>query len=483
MNYNTLINKIDISGAAVWPIIEGGKGVAASDGITAGHFAKACAVGTFSGASPKYINNNGEYEPIVYKAKNRIARHEELIEYSIKAGISQARIASEIDSGNNGRIHMNILWEMGSTERTLKATLDGACQIIKGGKNLIHGITGGAGMPYKMGEIASYYNIYYHPIVSSMRAFAILWKRSFHNFSKFLGGVVYEDPWLAGGHNGLSNKEDPACPINPYGRLVELRSFMNSVELEHVPIIMAGGVWSLKDWTNYINNPEIGKIAFQFGTRPLLTQESPIPPSWKAKLMTLKPGEIYLNKFSPTGFYSSAVNNNFIQNLRGRSERQICFSRNLTDEFNTKYEYKIGEVARAIFIKAQDLEKVCQWNSLGYTEFLRTPSETIVFVSPEEKQQITDDQVGCMGCLSHCRFSNWKDHDNHTTGELPDPRSFCIQKTLRNAIDTDNIENELMFSGHNGYMFGKDSYYANGFIPRIDQLVDRILSEVNTAAV
>ena len=39
--------------------------------------------------------------------------------------------------------------------------------------------------------------------------FKILYKRAYVRSSKWLGGVVYEDPWLAGGHNGLSNNEDP----------------------------------------------------------------------------------------------------------------------------------------------------------------------------------------------------------------------------------------------------------------------------------
>jgi hypothetical protein len=46
---------------------------------------------------------------------------------------------------------------------------------------------------------------------------------------------------------------------------------------DDVPIIMAGGVWYLREWEHWIDNPELGQIAFQFGTRPLLTEESPIP--------------------------------------------------------------------------------------------------------------------------------------------------------------------------------------------------------------
>jgi len=51
---------------------------------------------------------------------------------------------------------------------------------------------------------------------------------------------------------------------------------MNEFGLQNTPIVMAGGVWFLREWANWLNNPEIGPITFQFGTRPLLTQESPI---------------------------------------------------------------------------------------------------------------------------------------------------------------------------------------------------------------
>jgi len=50
---------------------------------------------------------------------------------------------------------------------------------------------------------------------------------------------------------------------------------------------MAGGVWYLRDWNEWIDNPELGQIIFQFGTRPLLTQESPIPAGWKARLTNI----------------------------------------------------------------------------------------------------------------------------------------------------------------------------------------------------
>ncbi len=81
--------------------------------------------------------------------------------------------------------------------------------------------------------------------MSSARAFRALWKRAYHKFSEWLGGVVYEDPWLAGGHNGLSNVEDPEKPEPPFPRVRELRTLMREFGLAETPIFMAGGVWNL----------------------------------------------------------------------------------------------------------------------------------------------------------------------------------------------------------------------------------------------
>ena len=462
------IKSLLLSGIETLPIVEGGKGVGITNGITAGHFAKAGAVGTFSGVNADFIDENGNFIPLVYKTHTRRERHEELVSYSVKGGITQAKIAHEI-SGGNGRIHMNILWEMGGAERVLTGILDGS-------KGLIHGITCGAGMPYRLAEIAEKYQVYYYPIVSSMRAFRALWKRSYHKASKLLGAVVYECPWRAGGHNGLSNAEDPNAYEDPYPRVAEIRSFMNEVGLNETPIIMAGGVWDLEEFENWLDNPEIGPIAFQFGTRPILTQEYPVPFQWKEKLRTLKEGDVYLNRFSPTGFYSSAVENDFIRELKEREIRQIPFGSKPDEAFSC--ELPFGQRGRVVFVKPADKIKADSWIKKGFTEAMKTPDETLIFVEPSRANQILKDQIDCMGCLSQCRFSNWSDKEemHYTTNRKADPRSFCIQKTLQDVRIGDNIENQLMFSGHSAYRFATDPFYANGFIPTIQQLVDRIMT-------
>lgn len=459
------LEPVVIRGKEYHPIIEGGKGIGATDGKSSGAFAAAGAIGTFSGANAAEIDENGNPKPQVFNGKTRVEKHEELVTQGIAGGIQQAQIAHEI-SGGKGRVHMNVLWEQGGAERVLHGILEGA-------KGLIHGVTCGAGMPYKLSEIAEKYNVDYFPIVSSMRAFRALWKRAYSKCKDLLGGVVYEDPWLAGGHNGLSNSEDPTKPQSPYERIVELRKFMNQVGLENTPIIMAGGVWYLRDWQDWFNNEEVGKIAFQFGTRPLLTQESPIPKGWKDKLLNIKKGDVYLNNFSPTGFYSSAFENLFLKELKAREASQVEYRAKAEEEFTEALP--LPPRGRPVYVKPDDIERAKNYMESGLDTPMKTPDSTLIFVAQEKSQEILKDQIDCMGCLSHCKFSNWKDHDDFTTGKKADPRSFCIQKSLQNIIMGEDIEQNLMFAGHNAYKFADDPFYKDGFIPTIKQLVDRIL--------
>jgi NAD(P)H-dependent flavin oxidoreductase YrpB (nitropropane dioxygenase family) len=467
-----LINAIRMGGAEILPLVEGGKGVAISNGVTAGHWAASGGAGTFSAVNADSYDKDGKIIPQLYHGRTRRDRHEELVTYGIEGGIAQAERAWDI-SGGKGRIHANILWEMGGAERVITGILERT-------KGIVNGITCGAGMPYRLADIAAKFNVHYYPIVSSGRAFSALWKRAYSKVSELLGGVVYEDPWLAGGHNGLSNSEDPNKPESPFPRLVALRKVMREFGLHDTPIIMAGGVWALEEWQDYIGNPDIGPIAFQFGTRPLLTKESPIPQSWKDRLLKLKPGDIFLNKFSPTGFYSSAVNNDFMRELRGRTERQAAYSPEAVGEHVV--EYGVGARKRSVYLTAPDYARVKDWEEAGFTDALRTPDSTLIFVTPQDAEHIHEDQVACMGCLSQCRFSNWSqegpDYDN---GKKADPRSFCIQKSLQAVAHADPkdeaaLDNNLMFAGHNAHRFATDPFYSNGFIPTVKELVERILT-------
>lgn len=454
-------------GREVWPLIEGGKGVAATNHASSGAWAAAGGIGTVSAVNADSYDAEGKIVPQVYDALTRKERHQQLIRYAIDGAVEQVTRAHKI-AGGKGAININVLWEMGGAQEVLEGVLERT-------QGMVAGVTCGAGMPYKLAEIADRFNVHYLPIISSARAFRALWKRSYHKVADLMAAVVYEDPWLAGGHNGLSNAEDPTKPEDPYPRVAALRETMRKEGVsDNVPIVMAGGVWFLREWNDWIDNPELGPIAFQFGTRPLLTEESPIPQGWKDRLREIEPGDVLLHKFSPTGFYSSAVKNPFLYDLMHRSERQIPYSRVEAGEHTVQLD--VGVKGKNFWVAPKDRERARGWVAEGYTEALKTPDDTVVFVTPESRAQIREDQAACMGCLSHCGFSSWKDHDDYTTGRLADPRSFCIQKTLQDIAHGGPVDENLMFAGHAAYRFKQDPFYSNNFTPTVKQLVDRILT-------
>ena len=460
------LNAIRLSGREVLPLIEGGKGIGVTNGLSSGAWAAAGGVGTFSGVNADYYDEKGRAVPQTYHGRTRKERHEELVDYAIRGGIAQARIAHDV-SGGEGRLHMNVLWEMAAAERILNGVLEAT-------RGLIHGVTCGAGMPYRLAEVTAQYDVHYYPIVSSARAFRALWKRAYHRFSDWMGGVVYEDPWRAGGHNGLSNSEDPERPEPAYPRVLALREQMRECGLDDVPIVMAGGVWYLRDWEGWIDNPELGPIVFQFGTRPLVTEESPISERWKRKLLTMRDGDVKLNRFSPTGFYSSAVRNDFIGELAQREHRQVAYTAEPIGDHDQVFTP--GPRGRTFYLTKGDLVRAREWMDEGFSAVMKTPDTTIIFVTDDKAREIRADQAACMGCLSACRFSNWATNEQGSTGKKTDPRSYCIQKTLQEIIHGDDIENQLMFAGHAAFRFASDPFYSNRFIPSVRQLVERLLT-------
>ena len=214
-------------------------------------------------------------------------------------------------------------------------------------------------------------------------------------------------PGCAGGHNGLSNSEDPqraraALPARARAAQADARDGPRPRADRHGRRRLA----SRATGRTGSAIQELGPIAFQFGTRPLLTRESPIPEGWKKRLLELLPGDVLLHRFSPTGFYSSAVKNRFLDELvgalgpAGRVRRGADPSAAATASSPT--------AARATAsTAAEDMRGSRAGSREGYTQPMRTPDDTLIFVAPQKAREIRRDQANCMGCLSHCKFSNW----------------------------------------------------------------------------
>src|SRR3546814_357072 len=115
----------------------------------------------------------------------------------------------------------------------------------------------------------------------------------------------------------------------------------------------------------------------------LLTQESPIPQEWKDRLRTLDEGDVLLHRFSPTGFYSSAVRNPFLRDLEARSERQIPYSKQQAGDHVVQLD--VGVKGKNFWVTPHDRARARDWFAEGYTEALKTPDNTVVFVTETER--------------------------------------------------------------------------------------------------
>jgi len=482
--FEKLNQPVFIDGAWIFPFIQGGKGVGATNGISAGAWAHENTAGTIAATGAVFdYNEEGREIPYAYTGRTRIARHEEMVEFSIKGCIYQAQTAHKAANGN-GRIRINFLKMAGASIRIMRGTLAGTR--LPGGGNMIHAVTMGAGLASEDDvQICSDEGVYLDPIISSVSALKVLLKRTFRKWpdrlSELIGAVIYEDPWLAGGHNGITSREDPKQPQAPFERVKALRALMNQNHMEKVTIVMAGGVWHLRDWEQWLDNAEIGPIAFQIGSRDLLTQESPISDDWKSLILSMKKGDVALNKFSPTGFYSSTYNNSMIKDLYQRSQRQVPFSVGADGNLSERIEGP-GVPAKGFFVSPTDKLRTDDWIAQGFIVPLRTPDDTLVFVTRAQSREIKRVKAECVGCLTTCKLSTWSENPDrkYTTGKHPDPRVHCIRKGLLGAIQGLDLDKQLIFAGHNSYKSGEDPFYRdeNGqvFIPTVKQLIARLMT-------
>lgn len=72
------LSPISYRGREVWPLIEGGKGVAATNHASAGAWASAGGIGTVSAVNADSYDPTGKIVPQVYEARTRVQRHQEI---------------------------------------------------------------------------------------------------------------------------------------------------------------------------------------------------------------------------------------------------------------------------------------------------------------------------------------------------------------------------------------------------------------------
>jgi nitronate monooxygenase len=249
--------------------IQGGMGIGISLAKLAGAVAKRGGIGTISSAGLAAI------------VSKRIGRR---VDDRQAAAIEVAESKRE-----GGCIAINIMVALH------KSFTDSILGAIDGG---VDAIILGAGLPTTLPESLETADIALIPIVSSVKALRIIYKRWTERLHRGPDAVILEGP-LAGGHLGFSYGDVKKEEF----RLEHLFGPVKEFAQKHgnFPVIVAGGIYYHDDIVRWVN--ELGADGVQMGTRFAATHESGASADFKQAMIDCREEDIMVAKApgSPCG--------------------------------------------------------------------------------------------------------------------------------------------------------------------------------------
>ena len=264
------------------PIIQGGMGVRVSGSSLASAVAnEGCAgviasvgLGAFEDASMSEfvdLNNN-----------------------ALRAEIRKARSLSK------GIIGVNVMTVLSNYEELVKICVEEKVDMI----------ISGAGLPLDLPKQTAGSGIKLVPIVSSARAFNIIYRKWKQNYNKVPDAVVLEGP-MAGGHLGFAfddivNERTPALEQ----LIIELVDYVDALE-ETIPVIAAGGIFDGYDIAKFLT---LGASGVQMATRFVCTTECDVHDDFKQAYITAKKEDITIIH-SPVGLPGRVIINEFTERV------------------------------------------------------------------------------------------------------------------------------------------------------------------------
>ena len=264
------------------PIIQGGMGVRVSGSSLASAVAnEGCAgviasvgLGAFEDASMSEfvdLNNN-----------------------ALRAEIRKARSLSK------GIIGVNVMTVLSNYEELVKICVEEKVDMI----------ISGAGLPLDLPKQTAGSGIKLVPIVSSARAFNIIYRKWKQNYNKVPDAVVLEGP-MAGGHLGFDfddivNERTPALEQ----LIIELVDYVDALE-ETIPVIAAGGIFDGYDIAKFLT---LGASGVQMATRFVCTTECDVHDDFKQAYITAKKEDITIIH-SPVGLPGRVILNEFTERV------------------------------------------------------------------------------------------------------------------------------------------------------------------------
>jgi nitronate monooxygenase len=264
------------------PIIQGGMGVRVSgSGLASAVANEGCAgviasvgLGAFEDASAsKFVELNNE---------------------ALRAEIRKARSLSD------GVIGVNVMVVLSNYEELVKVCVEENVDLL----------ICGSGLPLDLPRLTAGSSIKLIPIVSSARAFNIIYRKWKQNYNKVPDAVILEGP-MAGGHLGFSYDEIINETARPLEDLVkELVDYVATLD-ETIPVIAAGGIFDGKDIAKFL---KLGASGVQMATRFVCTTECDVSNDFKQAYISAKKEDIVIIS-SPVGLPGRVIRNEFTERV------------------------------------------------------------------------------------------------------------------------------------------------------------------------
>lgn len=264
------------------PIIQGGMGVGVSLSGLAGAVAACGGMGVISGVNCGFGEADFKENPL---------------EANLRALKREIRKAKEIATGK-GMVAVNMMVAANHYDKHCQAAVEaGADAIISG-----------AGLPVQLPEYTKGSQTLCAPVVSSAKAAKLLCKKYLCKYEILPDFFVFEG-YKAGGHLGFSAEELLEHKAKENDEI--LLEILEAVAQYHIPVFVAGGVFTKEDVEHYLG---LGAAGVQIGTRFIATEECDAHDVFKQAIIQAKKEDIKIIT-SPVGMPARAINSPLLERV------------------------------------------------------------------------------------------------------------------------------------------------------------------------
>ena len=271
------------------PLIQGGMGVGISLGNLAGHVALNGGMGVISTAHPGYREDDFEVNTLNANVR------------ALKKEIKKAKDIAQ----SHGMVAVNAMVAIKDYDEMIQASLEAG----------IDAIISGAGLPLRLPQLVEGHDVMIAPIVSSGKACRLVlrsWNKKYHRCADF---VVIEGS-EAGGHLGFKKDALLNHTVQPLDQIfLEVKEVVKEFEAvfnKHIPIFVAGGIYTKEDIQKYL---ALGVDGVQMATRFITTYECDASNLYKQMFINAKKEDIELVT-SPVGMPGRAIKNKLTETIK-----------------------------------------------------------------------------------------------------------------------------------------------------------------------